>query len=246
MVALLVPPRPSPIVGYVQLAPNKPEAQDLTPYGAGRREAGPVPVRRATRPPAPPVAARRADTAAATPGPVERAAAPAAPAPLVLGPEPGDGRLWVSPRPALPAAVAERLYAETTGRDSVAVSRLRAMVDSLNEIIDAEQRARRLPTWTTEVAGRTIGIDSQYIHILGIKIPTLALALLPVSLPQGNYDEMMRARQLAYMREDLLRAAQRAQTLDDFKRYVRELRARKDAEREAERRQRGDTVKVTP
>src|SRR2546430_10265000 len=101
------------------------------------------------------------------------------------------------------------------------------MRDSLNVIIDQEQRARRTPTWTTDVAGKVFGIDSQFIHIAGIKIPTAALALLPISLPQGNYDEQRRARQLDEMRADLMQAARRTESLQMFRQYVRELRARK-------------------
>jgi len=105
-----------------------------------------------------------------------------------------------------------------------------------------EQRERRKPVWTTTVAGTAFGIDSQYIHVAGIKIPTAALALLPIRLPEGNYDEQMRARHLQEMREDLMQAAARAETYHDFKRYVQELRARKQAERDAEKRARGDTT----
>ena len=86
-----------------------------------------------------------------------------------------------------------------------------------------------------------------YIHIAGIKIPTMALALLGNLLPQGNFDESMRARQLNDMRADLLRAADRAQSFQDFRRYVRELRERKQAERDAEQRRRAqDTTRVVP
>ena len=85
-------------------------------------------------------------------------------------------------------------------------------------------------------------IDSQYIHVAGIKIPTAVLALLPITLPQGNYDEQLRARQLEDMRRDLMQAARRTETLRLFKQYVRDLRARKQAERDAERRARGDTT----
>src|SRR2546422_9795812 len=99
------------------------------------------------------------------------------------------------------------------------------MVDSLNVMIDQEQRGRQKPTWTTDVAGKVFGIDSQYIHVAGIKIPTAALALLPISLPQGNYDEQLRARQLDEMRQDLMQAARRTETLQLFKQYVRELRS---------------------
>jgi hypothetical protein len=49
------------------------------------------------------------------------------------------------------------------------------------------------------------------------------------------------------MRADILRAADRAQTLQQFRRYVRELRERKQAERDAEERRRAqDTVKAVP
>jgi hypothetical protein len=83
--------------------------------------------------------------------------------------------------------------------------------------------------------------------VAGIKIPTMALALLGNLLPQGNFDEGVRARQLQDMRTDLLRAADRAQSFQDFRRYVRELRERKQAERDAERRRRAqDTTTVIP
>jgi hypothetical protein len=75
----------------------------------------------------------------------------------------------------------------------------------------------------------------------------MALALLGNLFPQGNFDESMRARQLQYMREDLLQAAARAQSFQQFRRYVRELRERKQAERDAEERRRAqDTTRVVP
>ena len=75
----------------------------------------------------------------------------------------------------------------------------------------------------------------------------MALALLGNLLPQGNFDESMRARQLQDMRDDLLHAAARAESFQQFRRYVRELRERKQAERDAEQRRRAqDTVKAVP
>jgi hypothetical protein len=170
---------------------------------------------------------------------------------LVPAPRVGDGRLWVSPRPALPGPVADVLYGPKETRDTSAIVRLRVMVDSLNEVVDSVQRIQRRPTWTVgrgEGGIPKFGIDSQFIHVAGIKIPTAALALIGNLLPQGNFDEAMRARQLEGMRQDLLQAAARAQTLHDFQRYVRELRERNQEERDAERRrqQRPDTVKVVP
>jgi len=174
---------------------------------------------------------------------------PVAPAPQV-----GDGRLWVSPRPGLPAPVAAVLYGDTAERRTAAVERLRAMVDSLNQILDEMQRERRRPSWT--VGGTpenpTWGIDSAYIHVAGIKIPTVALALLNLlpkwdEMTQGNFDEELRNRQLNYMRQDILQAADRAQSLKEFKRYVQELRQRTQAQRDADDRRHGqDTVKAVP
>jgi len=191
-------------------------------------------------PPPPPAAAQPSDSGTAMPAYDPNANA--------LTPRVGDGRLWVSPRPALPSTVAEALYGDTVGRNERAVERLRAMMDSLNQIYDEEQREHRRPSWTTDVGGRTFGIDSQYIHIAGIKIPTAVLALLPLNMPQGNFDEGLRARHLEEMRQDIMRSAARAQTYQDFRRYVRELRARTDAEREFQRRQKqpADTVKAIP
>lgn len=168
---------------------------------------------------------------------------------VVPAPQMGDGRLWVSPRPGLPAQVADAIYGDTTGRNVAAINRLKAMVDSLNQVLDQIQRENKRPSWT--IGGtpekRAWGIDSAYIHVAGIKIPTAALALLGNLLPQGNFDESMRARQLQYMREDLMQAAARAQSFQQFRRYVRELRERKQAERDAEERRRAqDTVKAVP
>jgi len=207
--------------------------------GTSRREPPPE----TPPPPPPPVsAATPSDTGSTMPAYDPNAS--------TLAPHVGDGRLWVSPRPALPATVADALYGDTVGRNEAAVGRLRAMVDSLNQIYDQIQRERQRPSWTVGGGDSGIpkfGIDSQYIHIAGIKIPTMALALLGNLLPQGNYDEELRSRQLQAMREDILRAADRAQTFQDFRRYVRELRERKQAERDAERRRRAqDTTTVIP
>ena len=236
---------------YVVLQPL--EFGDSLQFVSGTRELrakGPTiqSTRRAPEPPprpasAPPPAEPAPPATGAAMATYDPDAGRLAPAPRV-----GDGRLWVSPRPPLPAPVAEALYGDTTGRQTAAIERLRAMVDSLNQVLDVVQRERQRPSWTVG-GGSTpkFGIDSQYIHVAGIKIPTMALALLGNLLPQGNFDESQRARQLNDMRADLLRAADRAQSFQDFRRYVRELRERKQAERDAERRRTGqDTTTVIP
>jgi hypothetical protein len=205
-----------------------------------RREPTPPPP---PPPPAVPPPPSPPDTAPALPA-YDPNASRVAPAPQV-----GDGKLWVSPRPGLPAAVADALYGDTAVRRSAAIERLKAMVDTLNQVLDQEQREHRRPSWTF---GGTPdkpawGLDSAYIHIAGIKIPTMALALLGNLLPQGNFDEDMRARQLADMRADILQSAARAQSLAQFRRYVRELRERNQAERDADERRRAqDTVRAVP
>jgi len=234
---------------YVVLQPL--EIGDTLRFVPGTREIrakGPTIVssrREPTPPPAapPPAVAPPTDTGVSLPA-YDPNAGKVAPAPQV-----GDGRLWVSPRPGLPAAVADALYGDTTARLNVAVTRLRAMVDSLNQVLDVIQRERQRPSWTIGgTPGKPEwGIDSAYIHVAGIKIPTMALALLGNLLPQGNFDESMRARQLQDMRDDLLHAAARAESFQQFRRYVRELRERKQAERDADERRRAqDTVKAVP
>jgi hypothetical protein len=235
---------------YIVLQPLEPrDTLNIAPFAGSRpnRARGPAPVssvRAEPPPPAPPPPAPPADTGSGGALPAYNPEAILAPAP-----QPGDGRLWVSPRPALPSSVADALYGDREARDSAAVGRLRVMVDSLNQVLDRVQRERQRPSWTVgggEGGLPKFGIDSQYIHVAGIKIPTMALALIGNMLPQGNYDEAVRARQLADMRADLLRAADRAETFKDFRRYVRELRERKQAERDAERRRQQDTTTVIP
>jgi hypothetical protein len=167
---------------------------------------------------------------------------------FIRPPSPGDGRLWVSPRPALPSDVADAIYLDHEPRDSQIVARLRAMVDSLNVIVDSEQRANRPPSWVARNGeGKPVwGLDQSGLYVAGIKIPTAALVLLGGLLPPGNYDEAVRQRRLADMRADLMQAAARTENLEQFRRYVRELRARKKAERDAQRRQQGDTASVQP
>ena len=170
---------------------------------------------------------------------------------VAAAPQVGDGRLWVSPRPGLPAAVAAAIYGDTVSEHAAAINRLKAMVDTLNQELSREQLEHRRPSWT--VGGTPDkpewGLDSAYIHVAGIKIPTPVLALLGAikGFPQGNYDEELHARQLNDMRDDIMRSAERAQSLAQFKKYVKELRDRKQAERDADERRRAqDTVKAVP
>jgi hypothetical protein len=236
-----------PPVRYIQIAPEP----ELPPFGGvrpGRSSENRLGRGRVRQ--APPIVAAEQppDTAETSPQ------APPVPAPvaarpgLAFSPGAGDDRLWVNPRPALPGDIADAIYEDHAPRDSVIVRRLRAMVDSLNVVIDSEQREHRLPSWVARGEdGKPVwGLDPKGLYVAGVKIPTPVLALLGSLLPPGNYDEAVRQRHLADMRADIMQAAARTENLEMFRRYVRELRARKQAERDAERRQRGDTTKATP
>lgn len=236
-----------PPVRYVQIAPEP----ELPPFGGVRPGRSTVNrLGRGKTPQAPPVLVveQPHDTATRTPDAVPTPAPAASRPGLVLSPGVGDGRLWVSPRPALPEEIADAIYEDHSPRDSVIVRRLRAMVDSLNVVIDSEQREHRSPSWVARGDdGKPVwGLDPKGLYVAGVKIPTPVLALLGSLLPPGNYDEAVRQRHLADMRADIMQAAARTENLEMFRRYVRELRARKQAERDADRRQRGDTTKATP
>jgi len=159
-----------------------------------------------------------------------------------------DARIWVGPRPSLPKDVAEALYLpkDTVHPDTVVTRRLRALVDSMNHLLDLAERDHKAPSWTTDIGGMKFGIDSANIYIAGLKIPTPVLALFGSALPQGNFDEAMRDKQMADIRRDMMQAAQRAKTMEEFNHYVRELRTRKQAEHDAARAQRDSTHHTGP
>ncbi len=225
---------------YVTLSPIEPQ---LPVYGGSSVRASRRGGRGRPAPLTPPLVASAGlsgvrDTAAA------KQPAAVGPSFFIQPPTGGDARIWVSPLPAIPADVADAAYGDQDVRDSVAVGRLRAMVDTLNRIMVEAQRAGKPPSWTTDVAGKKFGLDQQFIYLMGIKIPTPVLALLGNSLPQGNYGEALRAREIEYMRQDIMQAARRAENLEQFRRFVREIRERNQAERDFQRRQRGDTTRV--
>lgn len=159
----------------------------------------------------------------------------------VLGPDYGDGRLWVWATEAVLGVVGP------SGTTELHVARVEEAVrEKLETFLKGMPRDSFAPPpppdWTTELDGRTWGIDQQWIYLGDIKLPTMLLALLP--LPQaGNYEQAQRAAELAYMRQDIIQAARRAETSADFKRYVEEIRKRKDAERALVKGEKADTLK---
>ena len=215
------PRDPNPLAPVPGQPPVLPEPSPVTP---DPRPAEPSPV--LPLGPVPPPAPRDTGRAAGRPGlPGYR-----------IGPALGEGKLWVQPLPAPPrelAAVLSKTHIELV--DSAVSAIVQAYIDSVLNAPAAPGSAP--PSWTTQLMGKTFGIDSKYIYLGGLKIPSAVLAFLPIK-GGGMTMEYSRASRMAAIREDLAYAAQRAATLDDFKRAVRELRAERQRQRELERNQR--------
>ena len=159
-----------------------------------------------------------------------------------IGPSLGEGKLWVRPLPAPPRDIARELTRSHVDLvDSAVAAIVQLYIDSM--LTAPAAAGAGLPSWTTQIAGKTFGIDSKYIYLGSLRIPSAILALLPIK--GGTSMEYSQASRLSMIREDLQRASARAQTMEDFKRAIRELRAERERLRELERNQRirPDSVK---
>ena len=229
-ILLLLPPAEGPAA--VPMRYRRPAAPGRIRAGSsGERPIRPTlraPPRAVTALPEPRPVPARADTGG-TPAPRPR------PATGRIGPELADGRLWVRPLPLPPRDLAQRL---SRGHVQLVDSAVNAIVQAYLDSIANEPSARgqTLPSWTTDIAGKKFGIDSKNIYVAGLKIPAAVLALLPIGA--GNIDQNRAYNHLMEMRADLQYAAQRAENLEEFKTMIREMRLRKEREREFERNQR--------
>jgi hypothetical protein len=140
-------------------------------------------------------------------------------------PQLGDGRMWVDPVTGQVTTAPRDIRL-----DSVVAVRMRQLADSIeqNPVPDVNADPYVSKPWTFRVNGKTYGIDSKGIHLGDLTIPTAVLAFL--STPQGNIDQARANQAYMAMRADMLRAAARAQTMEDFRQAVRELRERKEKE----------------
>jgi hypothetical protein len=196
--------------------------------------------RRVSRPDPPPptrtvpaLPERRPERVAADTGsaPRPRRVAP----PGRIGPGLAEGRLWVRPLPLPPRELAQRLSRSRSELvDSAVTAIVQAYLDSIAN--DPASRRDTLPSWTTQIAGKKFGLDSKNIYIAGLKIPAAVLALVPI--PVGNIDQNRAYNHLMDLRGDLMYAAQRAATMEEFKTMIREMRERKEREREFQKNQR--------
>ena len=137
--------------------------------------------------------------------------------------------------PLPPRALAERLEPSHIQLvDSAVTAIVQGYLDSIAREPGADHVP--LPDWTTEVEGLKFGLDSRNIYIAGLRIPSVVLALLPIPA-SGNQSKAL-DKNGAWIAEDLRGAASRAADLDDFKQAIRELRERKQWEKDIEKAQR--------
>lgn len=162
-----------------------------------------------------------------------------------IGPGLAEGRLWVRPLPLPPRDLAQRL---SQSRAELLDSAVSVIVQAYLDSIANEPASRGIepPDWTTEIAGKKFGLDSKNIYIAGLKIPTVVLRFLSIPLKGGNIDQNRAYSHLMDLRADLLNAARRAETLEEFKQVIREMRLRKEREREFEKNQRTAPPPETP
>ena len=224
------PPRPDPETPPAPTGRVRAGHRRAVPAAGGRQEPG-APARSAA-----PVHRRRSGrqrpTRAATPA---RRAGRAADRPDRSGPGGGPalGAAAAAAAEGAGAAAHQKSHAELV--DSAVTAIVQGYLDSIAADPIVAERAG-LPSWTTEVAGKKFGLDSKNIYIAGLKIPAAVLALLPI--PAGNIDQNRAYNHLMELRADLHYAAQRAQNLEEFKDMIRDMRLRKEREREFERNQR--------
>jgi hypothetical protein len=152
-------------------------------------------------------------------------------APLI-GMSRGTGKLWVGPVEARLGVIGTSpdVATHVARVDSAVKAIFLAYIDSMPA--DSFATPSMVSPWVTETEdGKTWGVDPGWIYLGDFKLPTALLALLP--LPQGNIDLARGEAELLRIREQIITAARQAQTNADIKRYIKEIRERKDAERAA-------------
>jgi hypothetical protein len=150
----------------------------------------------------------------------------------VIGVSRGTGNLWVAPLEGRLGVVGPSpdLATHAARVDSAVKAIVLAYIDSMPA--DSFATPPMASPWVTETEdGRTWGVDQTWIYLGDFKLPSALLALLP--LPQGNIDLARGEAELMRIREGIMIAARQAQANADIKRYIKEIRERKDAERAA-------------
>lgn len=213
-------------IGFVQLPSATPNAHPVAGRSGGDARArhpvaaprlvGPRVVPTEIRPPSP---SSKTVTEEPSSGPLVGGGGP------LRGVQPryADPRLWRAPGEiaAAPKTSAERL-------DSVITADIGAHNDSLR--LAAAAAGRKPGDWTFEHNGQKYGIDSKYIRLGPVSIPTAVLALLPLNVG-ANPTVNERERTLTARHDEIFEQAQRGINEADFEKAVREIRERKERER---------------
>ena len=154
-----------------------------------------------------------------------------------LRPHYGEGRLWVQPLTESPRAIAKALSGKSDQQltDSAVAVMIQKYLDAM--AVEQEGKVMPLPSWTTKILGKTVGIDQRFVYLGPIKIPTLLLAMLLPAQKMGNISDYQANQQLTRMQSDLFDAARRAQTYADFKKAVTELHKQSEQRREFKKNQ---------
>ena len=152
-----------------------------------------------------------------------------------IGVSRGSGNLWVGPLEGRLGVIGPSpdIATHVARVDSAIRAKIMAFIDTMP--IDSFATPPMVTPWVTESEdGKTWGVDPAWIYLGDFKIPSALLALIP--MPQGNIDLARQEGELMRIREEIMFAAQQAQNNEDFRKYVKEIRKRKDAEREERRR----------
>ena len=151
-----------------------------------------------------------------------------------------DPRVWTSPSriSSAPKTDVQRL-------DSVIV----ADIGAYNDSVRIAKKGKRAPgDWTFEKNGQKYGIDSKYIRLGPVSIPTAVLALLPLNV-SGNPTTYERNKTLNSRHDEIFEQAQRAINNADFDKAVKSIRERKEREKreaEAEKKKAADQAASQP
>ena len=129
--------------------------------------------------------------------------------------------LWVPPAkvPTAPKTVPQRYDSALAG-----------MVSHYNDSLAALPKEREPGDWTFG-KNKDWGINQKWIKLGPVQLPTALLGLLPLNTT-GNPVLSQREAQLNAMHSDIAYHAQQAMNEDQFRQAVKELRQRKDRERQ--------------
>ena len=224
----VTPEAPAPVVPRTRTAPQPTAPAPASPAAAGPLSAQPLP-------PAPAAAPR--DTGSGAP-PGNNGVGAIDPNVRGVRPNYSDERVWRGPVGSGGGGTGVASGDRADKLDSIMAGVLTAAADSLDSLARASGRYGRAPgDWTkTDKNGNKWGWDQQGIRLGKVMIPNALLGLLPLNAAtaasmSANPTAMAREARLAAGRADIQRMSERGMGEAEFKRIVKEMDKRRDAER---------------